>query len=66
MLYEQTYEKVQHFKYADLHKQQKKVVVQLDIVEKEKGIFYAEKIISVHKTDGVSKINGSSMTFMRN
>jgi hypothetical protein len=49
-----------------LHKQKKKVVVQLDIVEKEKGIFYAEKIISVHKVDGISKINGRSMTFMRN
>ena len=62
-LSEKAYEKIKHFTYRDLHKEQKKVILQLDIIEKEKGIYYAEKINSVTKVDGASKINGRVMEF---
>ncbi|QHI37383.1 hypothetical protein IMCC3317_27620 [Kordia antarctica] len=54
---ESAYEKVKHFKHADLYKEKKKVIVQLDIVEKEKGIFYAARIIEANKVDGRSRSN---------
>jgi len=63
-LSEKAYKKVKHFNYRDLQKEQKKVVLQLHIIQKEKYIFYAEDILSVTKVDGKSKINGRVMTFM--
>lgn len=57
LLSEQAYEKVKDFKQVDLYKEKKKVVVQLDFIEKEKGIFYAEQILDVKKVDGRSRSN---------
>ncbi|EDP97035.1 hypothetical protein U8527_01795 [Kordia algicida OT-1] len=65
-LSEKAYEKIKHFNYRDLQREQKKVVLQLDIIQKEKYLFYAEDIISVKKVDGVSKINGRAMKFISN
>ncbi|WP_420571361.1 hypothetical protein [Kordia sp.] len=65
-LSEEAYEKIINFKYIDLYKEQKKVIVQLDIIQKDTRIFYAEKISSVTKVDGTSRINGRTMEFIEN
>jgi hypothetical protein len=57
LLSEHAYKKVKHFKQVDLYKEKKKVIVQLDIIEREKGIFYAGRIINVKKVDGRSRSN---------
>lgn len=51
-LSESDYNKVKGFKHSDLIKRNKKVKLELEIIKKDTGIYYIEKIISVNEVDG--------------
>ncbi|QHI37374.1 hypothetical protein IMCC3317_27530 [Kordia antarctica] len=54
---EKEYTKVKHIKHVDLFREGKKAVLELEVIEKEKGIYYSENIIAVKKVDGKSRSN---------
>ena len=46
------YEKIKHLKLSDLQEKSKKVVVELNVNEFEKDLFYSEEIILIQEVDG--------------
>ena len=46
------YDKIKHFKLSELQEKSKKVVVELNVNEFEKDLFYSEDIISIQEVDG--------------
>ena len=46
------YDKIKHFKLSELQEKSKKVVVELNVNEFEKDLFYSEKIILIQEVDG--------------
>ncbi len=57
LLDEKEYEKVKYFKHSNLFKENKKVVIEIEIQEKEPSIFYSNNIIKVSKEKGESRSN---------
>lgn len=51
-LSESEYKKVKEFKFTELQKRNKKVELKLEIIKKDVGIYYAERIISFNEIDG--------------
>ena len=51
-LSESEYKKVKDFNHNDLQKRNKKVELELEIIQKDVDIYYAERIISVNEVDG--------------
>ena len=54
---EKEYEKIKAFKHVDLLKENKKVILELEIEEKDKGIYFSNNIITVRKAKGKSRSN---------
>ena len=46
------YDKIKHFKLSELQEKSKKVVVELNVNEFEKDLFYSEEIILIQEVDG--------------
>ncbi|MBC8753948.1 hypothetical protein H2O64_04650 [Kordia sp. YSTF-M3] len=59
-LSENEYKKVKEIRHVDLFKEGKKVVLELELIEKAKGIYYTENILEVKKIDGKSRSNISN------
>ena len=53
-LSEKEYKKVKEFKLNDLEQREKKVELELIIKEKDSGLYFAEKILKVRETDGIT------------
>lgn len=54
---EAEYEKVKEIKHIDLLKEGKKIVLELELIEKVKGVYYSKNILNITKVDGKSRSN---------
>lgn len=63
-LNQKEYEKVRKFSYKDLYNEGKKVILKLNLIQKDTHLFYSDQIIDITKVKGNSKINGKTTQFL--
>lgn len=56
-LSDKEYEKIKHIKHSDLLKENKKIVLELEIEKKDNTTYYSKKIIKINKVIGMSRSN---------
>ena len=54
---EKEYKKIEDFKQIDLRKENKKILIELDVEEIDSGIYFSDNIRNVIKVDGRSRSN---------
>lgn len=59
-LSEKEYDKIKNIRHIDLFKENMKVVLELDVIEKDDGIYFSDNIINHKKVEGRSRSNVKS------